>query len=301
MKRPLARLGLTAVIVVALAEWVAAANAYRQRIGPQQWDEVRSALEALPPDAAVFLAHPWLGPRARMEIPSLGRAELVGAADLRGHAEFWVLGLDGRRWSEELQDDLEDLPLPRVQDRVELGPLTLTRYAQTAAGHTVSSLSASPGLEIESGSKRCRGRRPWRCESSSVQLGMAEVEYRPRHCLVIDTVDGEAVSLRAPMSTGNVLRGHVGLTDFNARLRSDAPISVTLSADGDVLGRWTVTDEQEWFPFAAAVEPGEHQVELRVQAAVGGTWGSEGYRDRPGRPVCIELRSLEEPTREEPA
>lgn len=302
MKRTLARIALGSVLALGLAEWVAAAWAYDERVDASDWSAARDALAKIPAGEPVVLAEQWLGPRVRMELPALADPRSVGAPDLRGHPTYWVLGLGDGRWSRALQHDLEDLPPPMVEERIELGDLSLTRYEQPRAGELVSSLLDARDLQISTVQGPCRARRsrsgpptgPWRCQDATAEVRLAEIDYRPRHCLVLDVTDGAAATATARLQTGNILRGHIAMADFNARLRSDAPVELTLRSDGDVLGRWTVTDEQRWFPFAARVAPGVHDIAVQVQTTTGGTWDRTGYTTRPSRPVCLELRSLQE-------
>ena len=129
-------------------------------------------------------------------------------------------------------------------------------------------------------------------------VAVAEVDYRPRRCLELELRDGATVSLRYPaMPTGDVLRGHLAVDDFNARLRSDAPVRLRVSVDGQRMAQWLVSDEQGWWPFAVATEPGTHEVELELSAAVRGTWQRGGYEEGRVHAPCVELRSLQEGSR----
>ena len=295
--RLLARRALVIVAVVALLEIVLGWRAYTDRITDDDWALARDAIEALPPGEPVYLATEWLGPRARMELPSMRGLDEVARPDLRGHAVFHVLGLGKDAWSDRLHADLEGDPMPRRVEQRSVGSLSLTTYEQPAAGRVLASLLDSHDLQVRSDAGPCRGQNPWRCGDGSVQPMVAEIDYKPRRCMGIDVADGRIVSLTLPaMPTGDALRGHVGFHDFNRRLRSDAPVTLTVRIDDRVMARWVVTDEQGWWPFVVPTAAGRHEVTLELQTAVRGTWAHDGHRPNEPRTVCVELRSLEEPT-----
>ncbi len=299
VSRRAARLGLGAIIGVAVLEWGAAAAVYRPAIAPEDWAATAQLLDTLPPEDPVRLGTPWLGPRARMHLPRLARWDSVAPADLRGAPSFHVLGLDGDRWSDPLQHDLEDLPAPTLVQTRPLGGLTLYSYALPQAGRPLADLVTDAAtLEVDSDAGACRGRAPWTCPDGRVSVATIEVDYRPRRCLKLEVEDGATVRLRYPqMPTGTAVHGHVGFHDFNARLRSDAPGRVRLRVDGQTIAQWLVSDTQGWWPFAAATTPGVHDVELELTAAVRGTWQRAGYQSNRSHAPCVELRSLaQEPT-----
>ncbi|HET6584142.1 MAG TPA: hypothetical protein VFG69_11850, partial [Nannocystaceae bacterium] len=150
-------------------------------------------------------------------------------------------------------------------------------------------------LDVTDAAGRCRGRGELRCAAGTLAIRTAEVEYRPRRCLALAARDGAHVRIERPRATtGDVLRGHVGFSDFNARLRNDSPIALAIEIDGELVARWAVTDAQGWWPFAVATEPGMHDVALVVDVGAGGKWNARGYDANDPRTVCIEARTLQE-------
>ena len=296
VSRRTGRLVLGAVLGVAALEWIASAVVYRPAIEPGDWQAASAAIDDLPPDQPVWLGTPWLGPRARLHLPPMARWEAVAPPDLRGAPRFHVLGLAGDAWSSVLEADLEDLPAPTLTNTTPLGGLTLYTYEQPAAGVRLADFVADAArLEVQTEGGTCRGRRGRTCDEGRVDPAVAEVGYRPRRCLKVDLEDGVAVALRYPgMPTGDVLRGHVGVDDFNARLRSDSPVRVRVRIDDELRAQWLVTDAQGWWPFALVTEPGTHDVELELTPAVQGTWQKSGYTPGRGHGACVELRSLQE-------
>jgi hypothetical protein len=296
--RRVARALLGLVGAVALAELLASVVVYRPALQPADWEAAAVVLAELPGDEPVWLGTPWLGPRARLHLPQLARPSAVAPADLRGAPRFHVLGRKGDAWAPTLQADLEDLPPPTLVGERALGALSLYTYEQPAAGTTVASLQGDVGaLQVETDRGPCKpaGGGSWRCDEGRVALATVEVDHRPRRCLRLELSDGTTVRLRHPaMTTGDVLRGHLGVHDYNARLRSDSPVRVRVAVDGQRVAQWLVSDAQGWWPFAVRTPAGTHAVQLEVSAAVRGTWQRGGYDAGQVHAPCVELRALEE-------
>jgi len=290
-----ARRALFAVLAIATLEWGMAAWAYRDPLDDAAWAALAEDIAAMPEAEPVVLASEWLGSSARMHVAALARTDAVARPDLRGWSRFHTVGFD-TRWSPELAADLEDLPAPtRVESRA-VGPFTITTYEQAAAGTLVGDLLGDvDALAVEDGAGRCRGRGELRCGAGTLAVRTAEIDYRPRQCLALDVRDGASLRIaRTDTATGDVIRGHVGFADFNARLRNDSPVALRVEIDGEVAAQWTVTDAQGWWPFAIAVEPGAHDVAFVVDVGVGGRWTARGYDAAAPRTVCLEARTLQE-------
>ena len=109
--------------------------------------------------------------------------------------------------------------------------------------------------------------------------------------------DGATLEITHPRAQlGAQLRGHLGFSDFNARLRNDAPALLEMFIDDALAARWTLSDSQGWAAFAAPTSPGTHAVRLRLTPLLGGTWTEQGYAANPRRTACLELRALAEAT-----
>lgn len=297
LSRRVARALLGTVAAIALVEWIASAVVYRPALQPDDWETAAAALAELPPGEPVWLGTPWLGPRARLHLPRLAQWDAVAPADLRGAPRFHVLGLPGDRWAPTLESDREDLPPPTLVGTRSLGGLELYEYEQPTAGTRLAGfVEDAARLRVELGDGACRGTgHRWKCANGRVELTTIEVDHRPRRCLKLELPDAATVRLRYPgMTTGDVLRGHVGVHDFNARLRSDAPVRVRVAVDGQRVAQWLVTDAQGWWPFAVRTEPGTHDVELELASTVRGTWQRSGYEPGRTHAPCVELRALQE-------
>jgi hypothetical protein len=288
----LARGLLAGVLGLAVLETLAGTCAYRNRLGEDDWAAAAEAIADLG-NEPVFIANRWLDPLARSRLPSTARVEAVARADLRGLRRFHVLGFAGTRWSDALADDLEDLPEPQIVHSRTLHDLTLTTYT-LETGEVVADLTAAP-VRIETDGGPCRGSGPWKCKEGRIEARIAEVDHRPRSCLVLDLADGvEARLTFAPTPGADRLRGHVGFTDFNGRLRSDAPAAFTFEQDGRIADRLVFTDAQGWQPFAVGLPDPDAPITVGIRTAVRGRWGASGYEAHRPRPICVELRALTE-------
>ncbi len=292
MTRTWARRTLVGLATLAGIEVAAGAAAYRDTIGDADWDALARALESDDSDA-VRLATGWLGPRARMEVRALAQPASAAPPDLHGIETLTVVGL-GEAWSDALDRELEGDRRPNRVTLDHIGPFTVARYRFEQAPRTLADwVERPPALSTPQGT--CQGRTSsWRCKEGAVRLAFAEVDYTPRRCFTFALTSGTPLSFRASnMPVGTALRGHVGVTDFNGRLRSDAPIRVEAKIDGQSQGHFTVTDAQGWRPFVVPTAGGEHDVEFVLTDTVQGTWGREGLEPGDARKVCFELRALD--------
>ncbi len=293
MTRRAARVVLGLLALVAAAEWAAAAAAYRTSIPPSLWADLRARTAALPDGEPLLLADAWLGPRARHELPALRGWASVAPPDLHGLRRFHVLA-ERDPWTRELRDDLGDASFPTATATLDLGALALHTFeVADAPTLTESWIDAAPRLEVRDPEGRCRrSADAWACKRGQVRLTTAEIGYRPRRGLCLDLDDGAPVTLTLDADLGDHLRGHLGFADFNARLRSDAPLLLTLRVDGRPLPSLVVTDTQGWRAFEAPTEPGRHRVEVELRPVTTGTWGDAGYRPQPRHLACLELRAF---------
>jgi hypothetical protein len=298
-----ARVALAVFATVAVLEWIAAARAYRATLTPAVWQQAADALAALPADEPVYLGTAWLGPSARQHLPSLRTAASLAPPDLHGVPRFHVLGLAGSShaggWSDDLQADLGELPPPTALGVDELGPLRLHHYAQPSTSAPLTDWLATPSaLLLRDDRGPCRlSEATWTCKQGRVAVQTHEVAYRARQCLGVTLDDGATLELTHPRAQlGAQLRGHLGFSDFNARLRNDAPALLELFVDDTLAARWTISDSQGWTAVSAPTTPGTHAVRLRLTPLLGGTWTEQGYAAAPRHTACLELRALAEAT-----
>lgn len=283
---------LGAVGLVAALEWVAAARAYRTLLAPADWEAARAALAGVPPDEPVVLADDWLGPLARRHLPALQRS--LGRPDLHGAPRLHVLAL-ADPLTPPIRDDLAGLaPEPAGAD--DLGPLKLHHFTVPSSGHVLWDILDPPAaLLARDGVGACRrAQKTWTCKQGRASVRHAEIGYRPRRCLALDLNDGATFELRGRVDLGARLRGHLGMFDFNGRLRNDAPVLVELEIDGTPRARWLVTDNQGWAAFELATAPGPAELAVRVTSLLAGTFTPGGYDPEARRVPCLDLRAIAE-------
>lgn len=288
-------LGLVGLL--AATEWVCAARAYRSRLGPADWETAAAALAAIPGDEPVLLADDWLDPSARQHLP--GVRPFVGLADLHGVPRFHVLAL-GDPLTATVQDDLAGLvPEPHGVD--PLGPLALHHYDLPTSGHVLwDILLNQPAMRAADDLGPCRSLAnnanpapSWTCKRGRVGARYAEIGYRPRRCLALDLTDGATFELRGTVDLGARLRGHLGFTDFNGRLRNDAPVILEITVDGITRARWSVTDNQGWAAFELPTTAGPAELVVRVTSLLAGTFTPPGYDPEARRTPCLDLRAID--------
>ncbi len=290
-----ARRGLAVLAAVGALEFAIGLFAYRDRPNSEDFAALAAHFASAPAPELVVLADDWLGPLARMHVPALADLRSAARPDLRGVTRVTVVGLSDD-WTEPLARELEDMPPPRRIASEKVGPFRVATWEHARPSTLHDGLIARTStMRARTDEGACRGRGEFRCPEGNIAARTVEVDYRPRRCLALNLRDGARLELELDdVTTGTVLRGHVGFGDFNARLRQDAPIRVEIAVDGEQLARWTVADAQGWWPFAVTTTPGRHRVTTRVFLPLSGTWQGTNYDSTPTRSVCLEWRTLSE-------
>ncbi|MFO0632802.1 MAG: hypothetical protein U0168_08130 [Nannocystaceae bacterium] len=285
-----AALGALALIEAAAALWAA-----REPIGPDDWTALAQAIDARGDEAPVLLATGWLGPSARMHVPAIAQLDALTLPDLHGVPRFHVVGL-GAVWSDALESAREGVAAPRQVATQAIGPFSWASYEGDGARVLTTLTRDGAGLVARTDAGPCRGRERLRCDEGEIAPRIVEVDYQPRRCLGLSLRDGTTVTLQwSAVTLGHRLRGHIGMGDYNARLRNDAPVDVRVRIDGVLVRHATVTDAQGWWPFELPTEPGRGRVELELVAGLSGGWSGRNYDGTPHRTICLELRALEDP------
>jgi len=288
----LAQRGVVAIVVLAAVESIAAAMASRDP-SASAWPQLGEQVEARDDADPVIVAQDWLGPVARLHVLSASAFDAVARPDLHGVPRFHVIG-----WADDgevaIARDLEGLPMPTLEHRRRFGPLVWTTWVAPQAGTLVEDLTAATvSMRVATDAGSCRGRGSFRCDEGTIESRIAEIDYRPRRCVGLSVQDGTTVRMMWPSARlGDVLRGHVGIADYNARLRNDAPITIAVLIAGVEVHRATVTDLQGWTPIAIPTTPSVTAVEIVITTALSGTFTGQGYDPTPSRLTCVELRSL---------
>lgn len=242
-----------------------------------------------------------------MRIDAAGIPEASGRPDLRGVASFDVLR-DRRagpssetRWQALLARDSQ----PTRASIERAGPLLVEHWNVERAERIVDGLTypRAPRIKIISDAERtCRGNPAtgYECPgqqgaSRRIQEQYAEIDYEPRRCLSIPLQHAASVSLLHPnFERGDRIVGHLGFEDFNARLRNDGPITMTIQVAGETVARSTFTNADGWAGFEFPTTPGAGPLTVSLHANAPGRWASdpERYARSATRRVCLELRAL---------
>jgi len=289
-------------VLLAGIELVAALRSGNPAITEQDW---RSVEAALPDDAFAHLGTPWLGPLARRHVAALSEPMVVGAPDLRGHPRIAVVTLGSdTTWQPRVA---AQLGLPTLEGYVapvtsRHGALALhvidvpdaERVTDSLAAHLLDLRLETPTLAAS----RCKTTsREAACSLGAatfvtVREQFAEVDHVARHCTALALEMQGTVRLTLPQFRfGTRLVGHVGVHDFNNRLRNDAATTLALTLPSGARWTGTHTDRQGWAPFEVATEPGVGVLSLDV------TSGSSLRFDDAGeasgvRTICLELRAM---------
>ncbi|TPV92358.1 MAG: hypothetical protein B7733_26190 [Myxococcales bacterium FL481] len=295
---------VVALVVVAGLEILTAARVYGSRISPQDWEGVDNLIDD---DMPLWTDPAWLRPAARQHLTAARSDVSVGAPDLMGWPRFRVLSLAGTpAWSATLRRELGDDRVPQVHEEHIVGGLALRTYDRPDVPIRLDDLVAhrrrlSPEAFTSLRQSTCRRHGDgWRCGRkaepvATVSFRVVEVTFQPRHCLALEFDQPATIELNiADMQLGDSLRGHVGLADFNARLRTDAPTVVRLSVAGDTVMQRNFTDDEGWAAFVVHTVPQVADVRVQIERPDHLTWHRGKARDRPRPVVCFELRSLGE-------
>ncbi len=293
-----ARWALAAVLALAAVEFGVSLFVHRPRLSAEVWDDVAGSLADLPGDVPVLAADPFLGPHLRAHVPAAARPSSVGLADLHGVARLVVVGM-GRAWSPAIERLLEGRPAPRVETTAEVGPLRVTHYRFDDGARTRFDLAGAEAPTVTAGGARCRRRRRgFDCGVyGKVEPAFAEVDFEPRRCLALRVPDATTVTIEADVP-GTRLRGHLGFTDFNARLRSDAAVTLWIEVDGVAHRAVTVTDAQGFRPFEVPLPGGPDRptrVRIEVHVPLSGTFEPDGrVQPAPAHVPCLEVRGIDD-------
>lgn len=292
---------LLALAGMAIVETVAAGVVYRSRIDADDWHAIEAALDDETP---VFVDPPWLEPVARHYLAAARTDVSVGAPDLHGQRRLALLTpADHARASHHMQADLDERGPATTSERQTFGGLALTTLAFDDALVELDALRLRDDLELTAVTstrrETCRRRgSSWTCGSKDRELVTAtrrplEIDFRARHCLAIDFHRAATLSVHVPdMQLGERLRGHVGVADFNARLRSDAPVALRVEIDETLTLQRTFADDEGWAAFEIETTPSRADVTVHLTRPDVAAWQRGRMTSSDRAQVCVELRSL---------
>ncbi len=239
---------LAAVIGVALWEALAAVRAPHLAPTEADYQAVAAMVRAgFVQGDLITCAPPWIAPSVRREMGDLMPAWMVGRPDSLAYGRIWEVSIRGER--------AEDTAALHPEFSEEHGRVSLSRYRQQAvtvtydlAAHyltarvTQAPLGAPLGRELhcpfvgpvpaQNDGAPPRGEAgAFHCAASRIERRVMEIDYRPRHGIVVPAEPGRITALEFPdalprESAGARLVLWFGLHDYYARKTDSGPVDV---------------------------------------------------------------------------
>jgi hypothetical protein len=297
---------LAAIMCVSLVELAMTATRYGGALKTEHWQRARERLRA---DTPLIIGTPWLGPEARMRLDAAGTPEASGRPDLRGLSSFDVLrhNRDDPSSAGVWQASLSPRSKPVLLSTDQAGPLRVEHWRVEHPERVVDTLVHPRALRVSStrdAERICPGNPTdgYTCPDQRragrrIQQQFAEVDYDARRCLSTPLPNAGSLSFRrAEFQRGDRIVGHLGFEDFNARLRNDGPVTMTVEIEGEMVARSTFSNTDGWAGFEIPTTPGVGSLAVSLHVTAPGRWASPPERYQPGesRRVCLELRALDE-------
>lgn len=301
-----ARLAFWGLAALAAGESLRALGLSRSQIDHAA---VQAMQQTLASDETPVLAHRfWLGPQLRRWFTQAARPEHFAAASWEHWPEFWTLA------HRSDPPTLPQLPDAQLVATIEHGNLVARRWHNPKAQSVIASLSGDQGqpfklrAEVQEGPCRVQTNETLRLrcpDQSSLRLEQAEIDYRPRRCLAYRSFALGPLTLEFEIpwpKTGAEISGHLGFSDFNARLRSDAAVQLTIYQNDTRLLDRPFSDAQGWAPFSVSIPPpkeGQDTLTLRLRLQLNTSQTQFTSLERPVIP-CLDL-ALVPPKRGDPS
>lgn len=261
-----------------------------------QKEDIQAMQRALAGVQSPVLAHRrWMDPNLRSWFAQAAKPLAFANPEPNALTEFWTVGH---------VTDPEPLAFgsrARLQQSVIHGSLVARRWTQNEAKIRLATLGVSPDeildlkAKVEQGYCQIKTRSPLRIQcpdQSSLRWETSEIDYLPRACLAYRGSQLGQLTLSFRLAHPEKLasiQGHVGFSDFNARLRSDAALALRLQSEEHELLNHPFTDAQGWAPFSAALSQemdASDRFHLTLQLNA-----NQARSERLRRPVipCIDL------------
>lgn len=268
------------------------------RIAEQDIASMAQHLEAV---QAPTVAHrSWMEPSLRHWFPQLADPRNFAAAAPETWSEFWTIG---HRSDPSTLDPPQNAAL---QEEIRHGALIARKWQRELGTNTIAVLgSGDQGIQnlrvsVDQGQCRISKTNPLkvRCpDQSSLSWELTEIDYQSRLCLAYRTFSLSPIQIEFEVpwpSPESSLLGHVGFSDFNARLRSDAAVSVQVFGDNTLWIDQPLSDAQGWAALShpiPAPPPGKSKLAIRARLLLNANRASSASLQRQVIP-CIDLRVL---------
>lgn len=262
---------------------------------------LRAPLEVLRSEHDLVVVEPaWAEPMVHRAAPI--PLELAAPAEDEAHRHAVEVSLFG--------DRSDRLASWSIVERRQVGRFTLRRLENPSPRPSrfdfVAALSP-PAVQVRFGGRACPwttsapvvagglgghpafpatrfacGGHPWFNVSTTV---IADQDFRPRRCIwAHPPAEGVLSIVYRDVDLGEQIVGHGGMYWIIERERRGAPVALTISVEGDPIGRIVHRDGQGWAPFEVGL--GRHAG--RRHATVSFEVASSDYRDRH---FCFEART----------
>lgn len=266
------------------------------RIERQDVEAMAQHLAAI--ETPIVAHRAWLEPSLRRWFPQVAAPENFGAAAPSTWSEFWTLAHRSDPGA------FEEDPALRLQQVVQHGALVARQWRRNSTSTTIATLGLSDSkiqnlrVSVDQGPCRITKASPLkvRCpDQSSLTWELAEIDYRARLCLAYRTYSLSPIQIEFEVpwpAQGARLLGRVGFSDFNARLRGDAALSVQIYGDEQLWFEQPFSDAQGWASLSHPVPPpssGQTTLPLRVQLLLNANRASSKSLQRQVIP-CLDLR-----------
>lgn len=244
-----------------------------------------------------ILAHrAWLEPSLRSWFPASAQPSVFANPAPHELEEFWSIG------HRSDPEGLTHAPNAQLQTTITHGALVARQWVQPRVPITVASLGPNAmaltnlHARVDQGPCKIISKSPLEIQcpdQSSLTWEIGEINYKARSCLAYRTSQLGPLTLSFKLAKPNApqrLVGHVGFSDFNARLRSDAALQVSVHAGTDQLFDRPFSDAQGWTPFAAPLlELADPSPTYHITLLLNATHAKSKNLHRRVIP-CIELR-----------
>lgn len=226
----------------------------RARIDERDLEQMREAFHRV--ELPILAHRPWLEPSLRSWFSQASQPGAFARPTAQDLPEFWTIGHQSDPEPQSFAPDA------KLRETIQHGTLVARKWVQPQTFVTLAGLGRSSFVltkleaRVDQGSCNIKTRSPLKIQcpdQSTFTWEIAEINYRPRLCLAYRSNQLGPVTLSfklaAPQAVERI-QGHVGFSDFNARLRSDAALQVRLRADDIELLNRPFTDAEGWAPFA---------------------------------------------------
>lgn len=245
---------LAALLLISGWETCKSVALTRARIDEGDLEQMRQAFHQV--ELPILAHRPWLEPRLRSWFSQASQPDAFARPSVQELPAFWTIGHQSDPETQRFA------PHAKLRETIQHGALVARKWVQPQTFVTLAGLGRSSlvmtelAARVDQGSCSIKNRSPLKIQcpdQSTLTWEIGEINYRPRACLAYRSNQLGPVTLSFKLADPQAVQrvqGHVGFSDFNARLRSDAALQVHLRADDIELLSRPFTDAEGWAPFS---------------------------------------------------